>query len=115
MIWVFYFKAMKVYHLCQNCYKNFTASNTSSKHPVNELNKPLCKSCERARFPKRVSSAIVEVTVTGLLMLVTSYLLVENLTQVALVAIIYTIPALLYILYTRKNFNRIQAFNSNKA
>lgn len=106
---------MKIYHLCQNCYKNFTASNTSSKHPVNELNKSICKSCERARFPKRVSSAIVEVTVTGLLMLVASYLLLENLTQVAFVSIIYTIPALLYILYTRKNFDRIQAFNSNKA
>ncbi len=106
---------MKVYHLCQNCYKNFTASNTSSKNPVNELNKPICKSCKRASSPKRVSSAIIEAAITGCLMLVTSYLLLENLTQVALVAIIYTIPALLYTLYTRKNFDHIQAFNSNKA
>lgn len=106
---------MKVYHLCQNCYTNFTASNSSTKHSVNELDKPICKTCERASSPKHISSAIIEVAVTGCLMLVASYLLLDNLTQVALVALIYTIPALLYILYTRKNFDRIQAFNSSKA
>ncbi|ANH59649.1 hypothetical protein [Dokdonia donghaensis] len=119
---------MKIYGECSSCHKHLLIHTDNHTAFETKLKTSVRKNCARCgvtntftlhnikvKSPKRVSSAIVKVAITGCLMLVASYLLLENLTEVALVAIIYTIPALLYILYTRKNFDRIQAFNSNKA
>lgn len=120
---------MIVYGVCRSCHNHLSLDAVAStrKELSKKVGDTVNKNCERcgvsntfetnqlkAKLPKRIRHAILEVTIVGAMLLLTSYLLLDSLKYIALALFLYTIPAIFYVLYTRKNFEVIQTFNKSK-
>lgn len=120
---------MIVYGVCKSCHNHLSVdavANTRVEllNQIGSTTKINCNRCGvtttfrinqlKAKLPKRIRRAVLEVMIVGAIFLSINYVLLGDLKQIAIALVLYTIPAILYIFYTRKNVEAIQTFNNSK-
>lgn len=121
---------MIVYGVCKSCQNHLNQDAIASTRfeLSKQIGDSLKKKCERCgvtnifkvsqlkgQLPKHSAHAIVEVAIVGITIILAGYSILRNFNQISILLLLYIIPAIAYIVYTRKNFEVIETFNNSKA
>lgn len=119
---------MIIYGACKSCDNQIIIATGASSRAdlIKERGSPittLCKQCEientfditliKGRFSTRFRIALFEVGIIGAVVITLSITLLNGWEQKLITIGLYGLPALAYILYTRKNFNIVEVYNKN--
>ena len=121
---------MIVYGVCKSCHNHLSLNVLAGTRP--ELSKQIgvsiSKKCDRcgvttsftinqlkAKLSKRIRHAVLEVAIVGVVVLIASYYFISDIIYIASIITLYSLFALGYVWYTRRNFQVIDTFNRSKA
>ncbi|WP_339846299.1 hypothetical protein [uncultured Dokdonia sp.] len=121
---------MIVYGVCKSCHNHLSLNVLAGTRPElsKQIGASISKKCSRcgvtttftinqlkAKLSKRIRHAVLEVAIVGVVVLLASYYFLTNTTYIASITALYSLLAIGYVWYTRRNFQVIDTFNRSKA